>query len=208
MNKYLLSIVLFLLVSSLKGQEWEDVGNDSTVYCYCTRTEVTREECDQCELVNWKTWFMPGLGYCVYQPKLSDSLGVFSGLTIEYLIYGQVHKNDKPGPSHVRFYGKLNILPSSKEDVNSMFLYTLGLDLSLEKNPKRDYLVPYFGLEFGGISQKQLGTTAQFTPTLGVHIVSKRNLFINIQAGYLYPFNDFEERQGWMLQAGANFALW
>lgn len=160
------------------------------------------------EKMNFETYFMPGLGYTFYQPKANDSIGYFSGLTVEYLIYGKVEQNDNPGPSHVRFYSKLNILKSNRATINSMFMYTLGLDLSLEKNPKRSFLIPYFGLEFGGISQKQFGSTVQFTPTLGIHILSKKNLFINIHGGYVYPLSNFEMLQGWFGQAGLNFALW
>lgn len=157
---------------------------------------------------NFERFFMPGLGYTYYQPKGVDSIGRFSGVSIEYLIYAGVTQNDKSGPSHVRFYTKLNILNSDKEDVSSMFMYTLGLDLSLEKNPKREFLIPYFGLEFGGLSQKQLGGSIQFTPTLGVHILAKKNLFIGLRTGYVCSLSDFETLQGWFGQAGVNFALW
>lgn len=160
------------------------------------------------EKINFKTYFMPGLGYTFYQPKASDTVGRFSGLAVEYLIFANVEQNNNPGPSHVRFYSKLNILRSDKAAISSMLMYTLGLDLSLEKNPKRSFLIPYFGLEFGGISQKQFGSTAQFTPTFGIHILSRKNLFINVHGGYVYPLANFEMLQGWFGQAGLNFALW
>jgi len=160
------------------------------------------------EKLNFETYFMPGLAYTFFQPRSTDSVGRFSGLTVEYLIYAKVEQSDRPGPSHVRFYSKLNILQSDKKAINSMFMYTMGLDLSLEKNPKRSYLIPYFGLEFGGLSQKQFGSTAQFTPTFGIHLLSKKNIFINVHGGYLYPLTNFETLQGWFAQAGLNFALW
>jgi hypothetical protein len=160
------------------------------------------------EKINFKTYFMPGVSYTYYQPKAADSIGHFTGFAVEYLIYAKVHQNDNPGPSHVRVYSKLSMLQSNISTINSMFMYTLGLDLSLEKNPKRQFLIPYFGLEFGGISQKQFGTTTQFTPTFGIHILSSKTLFINIHGGYVYPFSNFETLQGWFGQAGVNFALW
>jgi len=157
---------------------------------------------------NFDRFFMPGLGYTYYQPKGVDSIGRFSGVSIEYLIYAGSKQNDESGPSHVRFYAKLNILNSDKEDISSMFMYTMGLDLSLEKNPKREFLIPYFGLEFGGLSQKQLGGSLQFAPTLGVHILAKKNLFIGTRAGYVCSLSDFETLQGWFGQATVNFVLW
>jgi hypothetical protein len=156
----------------------------------------------------FETWFMPGLGYSIYQPKQRDSTGQFSGLTVDYLIYANVDQNDDPGPSHVRVYSKLNIMNSDRKSINSMFMYTIGLDLSLEKNPKRQFLIPYFGVEMGGISQKQFGSGIQFTPTFGLHLLSKKNMFINVHGGYVYPIRNFEMLQGWYGQAGLNFALW
>ncbi len=157
---------------------------------------------------NFETYFMPGVGYTYYQPIAQDSLGSFAGFTIEYLIYGQNKQNERSGPSHVRFYSKLNILKSSKENISSMFMYALGLDLSIEKNPKRNFLVPYFGLEFGGLSQKSVGSTVQFTPLLGIHLLSQKNFFLNVRGGYVYPVSNFETLQGWFGQVGLNFSLW
>lgn len=159
--------------------------------------------------MDFETVMMPGLAYNLLIPKAQDSLGNFQGVGVEYLFYGAVVQNDHPGPSHGRFYGRLNLLKSSRKTViNDAFSYTLGVDFSIEKNPKRNFLIPFFGLEVGGITQKQLGTTLQFTPTAGVHILANRNLFIGVQGGYMYPIRNFDYLRGYTAQASINFALW
>lgn len=209
MKKLPFTFLLLLICSTCFAQAYPDLYKDSI---YFKGKYYSQKEYDivkvRDEKLNFETYFMPGLGYTYYQPKLTDSTGTFSGLTVEYLIVGKVEQNDDPGPSHVRFYSKLNIMKSNNKNINSMFMYGLGLDLSLEKNPNRNYMVPYFGLEFCGVSQKQFGTTIQFTPTLGVHVISNKNIFINIYGGYVYPLRNFEMLQGWTAQAGVNFALW
>jgi hypothetical protein len=160
------------------------------------------------ENFNYETWFIPGIDYTFFQPHAYDSIGQFSGITVEYLIYSNVAQNNRPGPSHVRVYSKFNILNSDKANINSMFMYTFGFDLSIEKNPNRSFLIPYFGLEFGGLTQKQVGSIVQFTPTFGFYLLSKKNISINIRGGYLYPNKNFEMLQGWFGQAGLNFILW
>jgi hypothetical protein len=152
--------------------------------------------------------FMPGGGYGVYIPKAKDSLGVLQGALVEFLFFSKVAQNDISGPSHVRVFGKLNILKSDKKNVSDFLLYSVGLDMSLERNPKRNYFIPYFGLELGGLSNKAFGSTLQFTPMVGVHLVSRQNLFLNVQAGYIYPVKNFEMLQGTNLQAGLNFSFW
>ncbi len=160
------------------------------------------------EKTNFDTYFMPGAAFVYFMPKGADSIGVFSGIAVEYLIYASMHQSDESGPSHTRIYGKLGLLNSDKDSKNPMFVYSLGLDLSIERNPRRNYMIPYFGVEFGGISQKKFGGSLQFTPTFGLHVLSKKNLFVNLQGGYMYPLRNFESLRGWMYQAGLNFSLW
>jgi hypothetical protein len=176
--------------------------------CSFSVVSMAQKPMDKDEKLNFETYFMPGGGYSYFMPKGVDSVGNWSGVTIDYLFYAKVEQDDDPGPSHVRWYGKLSIMNSDKEGMKDMFLYSAGVDLSLEKNPTRNFLVPYFGLEFGGVSQKQLGSTVQFTPTVGLHILSHQNLFINVYGGYNYPIKNFDLLQGWYAQAGLNFALW
>jgi hypothetical protein len=84
----------------------------------------------------------------------------------------------------------------------------MGLDLSLERNPNRHYLVPYFGVELCNMQQKDIESTLEFTPILGIHLLSTKNLFINVHGGYVYPLKNYEMLQGYFAQAGLNFALW
>jgi hypothetical protein len=204
MKKNIFFSLFLLFVGRMTAQE-VGIHGDSAYYA---GKYIPKAEFDKISKRNFETWFMPGLAYTYYQPKITDSLGYFSGLAVEYLIYANVQQSDSDGPSHVRFYSKFNILRSSKKEINSLFLYTIGLDLSLEKNPRRTFLIPYFGLEFGGMSQRNMGNTVQFMPTAGLHLLSRKNLFINTHAGYIYPIRNFESMQGWFAQIGANFALW
>lgn len=206
-NVLIIVCVLFLplLVNS------QDVKKDSIYYnnkyYYSTDSDfeqVKKEYMDR----NFETWFMPGIGYALYVPKGQDSTGVLKGIAINYLLFTHMSQNMKPGPSLVRIYAKLSIIKSSRSSINDLFSYYLGLSMSFEKNPRRSYLVPFFGLEFGGLSQSQWGTTGQFTPTVGIHIIAKRNLYINLQGGYVYTITNFDMLQGVFFEVGVNFALW
>jgi hypothetical protein len=156
----------------------------------------------------WTTFFIPGVVFQTYSPDIQDSLGRFNGVVIEYLIAAWIHKNDNRGPSHGRIYTKVTFLKSNKENINDIFYWGLGLDLSLERNPKRNYLIPYFGLEFGDMFQRQFGNLVTITPTLGVHLYSSQNLFVNLTGGYIYPTRHIEELRGYTVQLGVNFSLW
>ena len=178
--------------------------------CFCataqaqTNPEDTKKNAER----NFETKFMPGGGYGYLMPKGKDSLGTLSGAVVEFLFYSQVAQNNDFGPSHTRFYGKLNILKSDKKNITDFFMYSVGLNLSIERNPQRTFLIPYFGLEMGGISNKSLNTTLQFTPMLGLHVVARKNIFVNLHAGYMYPVKNFDIMRGTSLQGTINFSLW
>jgi hypothetical protein len=156
----------------------------------------------------WETYFMPGLEYHFYIPDDSENLGEFQGISVEYLIAAWIHKNERQGPSHGRVYTRISFMNSSQDTVTDIFYTGLGIDLSLERNPSRDYLIPFFGLELGGMFHKQFENLWVITPTLGVHIWSSENLFVNVTGGYIYPTKKLEELRGYSLRLGVNFSLW
>lgn len=158
--------------------------------------------------MEWETYGMPGFVLHAYFPDLSDSLGYFKGVSVEYLIAAWIHKNENKGPSHGRVYAKVNFMSSSKEGIHDIFYMALGLDLSLERNPVRDIFIPYFGLELGNMNQKQFGNVFAITPTFGVHIYSSQNIFVNLTGGYVYPSKNLEELRGYTAQLGVNFSFW
>jgi hypothetical protein len=160
------------------------------------------------ETKNFETYLLPGAGYSIYLPKSDDSLGVFSGFVVNYLFIAKSEQNNRPGPALVKWYGKLNILNSDKSDIRDMFLFSSGVDFSFEKNPNRTLMIPFFGIEVWGMTQKQIGNSLQFIPTLGLHLVARKNFFWSVAGGYVYSLKEFELLQGYFVQGSLNYALW
>jgi hypothetical protein len=157
---------------------------------------------------NYELYAMPGVGYVQYQFAGKDSLGTYSGMFVEYLIWSKSHQNNKFGPSHVKVYTKFNLNKSTHAEMGRMYMYSAGVQLSIEKNPRRTFLIPFFGTEIGGISQKQLGTAFTLHPIIGIYALANKNVYLNFYAGYLYPVKKFDYLSGYSLQASINFALW
>ncbi len=185
-------------------------ANVSEVLAQDTTRTTTRvsKKWQRDDVLDFDIHFQPGVGYSYFAPKASDSLGNFRGLVFEYLIWAGVRQNEDRGPSHTRIYAKINLMQSDKSGVSDMFMYGGGMNFSFERNPKRSYLIPYFGIELGGISQAKVGTTFQMTPLLGAHLIARRNIFVNLHGGYVYPVNDFDKLQGYFAQLGVNFSFW
>src|SRR5262245_32066989 len=84
----------------------------------------------------YEAWFIPAVGFNYFQPKSVDSIGTFHGISLDYVFFTWIHqRSSHDGPSHLRVYGKLNVLNSEKQNINSMFMYGFGLTLSLENDP-------------------------------------------------------------------------
>lgn len=158
----------------------------------------------------WKSFFMPGLQYSAYGPNRSSEWGSFHGVSAEFLLYAWIARNENRGPSHGRFYVDFDVLFSTRTDKASAFLPTLGLDLSIERNPQRRVFLPYFGMETGGLFQKELRGIWMVVPFLGVHVFSSPNVFVNVTGGYVLPIDAdrFDELRGWRAKVGIDFSLW
>lgn len=104
----------------------------------------------------WDDYFMPGIGYKTYFPKNHSDLGVYHGIMTEFVIYAKAKGADTKtsGPARIKTYGNLSIMGSDNSSAKDIFFANLGLNLSFEGNLKRKYMIPYFGLEMGGLFQQ------------------------------------------------------
>jgi hypothetical protein len=156
----------------------------------------------------WDDYFMPGIGYKVYVPK-SAALGTYHGLVTESIIYARaIGKNSyKHGPSRVKIYGNLSIMASDNAEAKDIFFSNLGLNLSFEGNTDRNYLIPFFGVEAGGLFQRNF-STMHFTPVTGIQLLSTKTILWNVQGGFQYTYKRFEEYSGYMVSSTLNVLLW
>lgn len=160
----------------------------------------------------WESFFMPGLQYSMLAPADRAQWGTFHGVSAEILFASWIHRNENRGPSHGRVYLDMDILRSTKTDRGAAFDLSFGFDLSIERNPYRKFLLPYFGLKLGAFIQKDLdrGSVAHLTPLLGLYLYADKNLFITASAGYFLPISAarFDDLRGIRATVGANFSLW
>lgn len=157
----------------------------------------------------WDDYFMPGIGYKVYTPKQSDSLGVYQGIMTEFVIYARARGGEswRSGPARVKTYGNLSIMKSDAAGARDIFNVNVGLNLSFEAVTKRKFAIPYFGLELGGLFQRDF-SSLQFTPVAGLQLLSTRHVICTVQAGYNYTIKYFDEYSGMQYCSTVNLLLW
>ncbi len=161
-----------------------------------------------------ESFFMPGIGASLWVPGSTALYGAFVGFSIEFLGVRWVHLNDKRGPSHGRIYLDFDVLFSTASTtlnpVDPAFMPVIGFDLSLERNPARRFLIPYFGLDGGALFQKEITTLGFMTAWAGVHFYSTHNVEIGLKAGYMLPFTSeqFAQVAGFRSRLTADVSFW
>jgi Putative Ig domain len=159
------------------------------------------------------SFVMPGVEYALYVPNDDhppEKLGIFQGVTVEFCVWCYIHRTDKRGPSHGKIYISFDLLASTEKTSSALFMANVGFDLSLEKNPARRFLIPFFGGEMGIYYQKQTETLGMTLPFAGLHLWASANFQLNLRAGYLLPFTSgrFDQTRGLRANLGFNVAFW
>jgi hypothetical protein len=155
---------------------------------------------------SWESYLLPGAGYAVYAPR-GAGIGAFGGLTLQVVIAAWIHQNDNRGPSHGRVYMSTELLQGNA-DQPLLFVYTFGTSLSFERNPRRAWLVPHYGVDFGGLISDTLGNHFQTTPYLGVHAFASPNLFASVRGGYRLLPGELERLGGLHVAGAVEFSIW
>jgi hypothetical protein len=192
--------------------EWTPRGSQSGSYLIeVTASDGKRSIRRQVELVveeEWETFFMPGLAYSAYWPVAGSRYGTFHGPACELLFAGWIHRNDNRGPSHVRISGGVGLLSSTRDGLRKAVSANFGFDLSIERNPTRRFLLPFFGVEGGFLFQSEIGKPFLLTPTAGLHLWADRNLFVSGRYGYAFPSQQVDRLRGHQLALSVDLALW
>lgn len=165
--------------------------------------------CQAQDDAEWDDYFMPGIVYKYYVPKNASAFGIYQGAGAEYVIYARAkgHNSKSSGPARIKIYGNLSILGSDNQEAQDIFFASWGLNLAFEGKTKRKYFIPNFGLESGGLFQRDF-STFQFTPMVGVQLVSTKRLLWSAQGGYQYTTRKFDEYSGYVFSSGLNVLLW
>jgi hypothetical protein len=156
----------------------------------------------------WNVYALPGVQAMTYWPRQSIKDNGYEGISVECVSTAWAHRNNRHGPSHGRVYVDLDLLFPASGHGGNMYAYTLGADLTVERNPSRRFLLPYFGAELGGIHSSSLGNYFIIVPQAGVHVWADRNLWVNVAMGYVLPGRDLDHLSGAWAKAGLNLSFW
>lgn len=132
----------------------------------------------------WAAFLRPRIGAVLYRPPPSTDVGTFFGVSAHLSLVSWMHHTESPGPSHGGVYLGIESMASTAENVASLFSYLGGFYLSFERNVSRHWLIPFYGTEFGGFVQEQLGKPFHFTLFGGLQLFANRSFVVSLRGGY------------------------
>jgi hypothetical protein len=153
----------------------------------------------------WAALLMPSAFGMVYAPN--DAAGPWYGGGLEAATVWSDNSQEF-GPSHGKLRFDLGALRSTTSGAGTMVMYRGGAQVSFERNPSRQWLIPYFDFDVGGLWTKASGSHLFGDGGVGVYLAHRRTLVVDVELDGLLPFSGVDQLGGVRAQLSASFALW
>ena len=160
----------------------------------------------------WGAAMVSGAGLAVYRPDGSKAEHhTWTGVHLEYILGTWKNDVSDSGPGFGKVLINTSILSTEARD-DLTIKYGFGYRVSWEDRTARHFLIPYYGLDFGGIYGPQ-GTQThhsfQITPTAGIALMTTKSISLTAAGGYVLPLSEsLEAQRGWSGNIGLNIHLW
>ena len=163
------------------------------------------EGADDAECREYENYMVPGAQAVMYRPSGVEK--PYFGGGFQLTLGRWSHQNDDFGPAEGHVFFQASLLQSQSSE-HVMGIYEGGVTLSFEKNPKRRYLIPFFGFTTGAMVTEDLPKSGFVQPVAGIHLYSHHNVVADVQGGYVFPFEAVDDLHGFRVQAALRFHLW
>lgn len=170
----------------------------------CPKDRISGDR-DPCK--PWNALFLPTVTATTYMPG-GDDLGTWYGAGFEAVLLAWSDNSEAFGPSQGKLRFDISALRSSEDDLGTMILYRGGVQVSVERNAGRRFLIPYVTSNLGGLTTDGLGTRGFVDAGAGVYLYHQRATIIDLEGAYLFPFSDPDELGGLRAQLAVSVSLW
>lgn len=140
-----------------------------------------------------------------YFPRRAYGPMVGGGLEIVWLSW--TSNTNTFGPSHGKLRSSVMELFATRATERTL-MWTTGAVVSVEKNPSRRVLIPYFGPTIGGVLPS-FGDHRMFVDgTLGAYLYHDPSFSIAAEGAYMLVFSASDALSGPRAQLNVAFSLW
>jgi len=153
----------------------------------------------------WSGLLVPTVFGVMYAPE--DARGPWYGGGLEAAM---LWSDNTPafGPSQGKLRFDIAALGSTQMNAGTMAMYRGGAQVSIERNASRQWLIPFFDADVGGLWTKATGSRAFVDGGLGVYVLHRRGVIIDLEVDGLVPFKDPGKLGGAHTRLAVSFSLW
>jgi hypothetical protein len=147
---------------------------------------------------------------------LFNSQQIYAGGTVRFDFFYTLDEDRKNatiidrGRSEIYIaVGMYAALPERPDGANLAFDYVFGFNLAFETPNimQRNFLIPYIGLEIGGMYVQVFGNSFIVCPILGINLISLPTCTLSIETGLLLATAAFDQLLGLRPRVTFNFVL-
>jgi hypothetical protein len=153
----------------------------------------------------WSAVLLPTVYGNMYAPQEG---GTFFGGGVELVLLAWSDNGPAFGPSQGRIRADIGLLTSSAMNSETMVMYRTGAQVGFERNASRKFLIPYFAFDLGGLRTESLGRRWFVDGGIGVYLVHKRSVIVDLEVAGVLPFKDPGTLSGVTTRLALSFALW
>jgi hypothetical protein len=156
----------------------------------------------------WSAMLMPAAFGVTYSPR--GISGTYVGGGFEAVLLAWSDNSEAFGPSQGRTRFDIAVLDSVGDEpaLGTMVMYRLGAQVAFERNASRSVLIPYFTVDLGGLWTDVSRTRWFADGGVGIYLVHRRNVIVDVEATAVLPFKDPGEYAGVRTRLGVSFSLW
>jgi hypothetical protein len=154
----------------------------------------------------WSATLLPTAFGAMYAPHGLE--GQYYGGGLEAVLLAWSDNSAAYGPSQGRVRLDIAYLTGTAMDAGAMVMYRGGVQLAFERNASRAYAIPYFAVDAGGLWSDAIGRRWYVDGGLGLYLLHRRNVVLDLEVTGLLPFSDPGTLGGFTSRLGLSFALW
>ncbi len=151
----------------------------------------------------WSAVLLPTAYGGIYAPQSGPT---FYGGGLEAILLAWSDNSQAFGPSQGRIRSTIGVYTG--DGAGTLVMYRTGAQVSFERNASRAYLIPYFAADFGGLYSDGTGRRWFVDGGLGVYLVHRRAMILDLEVTGVLPFHDADQLGGFTGRLALSFALW
>lgn len=151
----------------------------------------------------WSAVLLPTAYGGVYAPHAGPT---FYGGGVEAIWLAWSDNSAAFGPSQGRIRSTIGIYRGA--DAGTLVMWRTGAQVGFERNASRDFLIPYFATDLGGLTSDGTGRRWFVDAGLGLYLLHRRGVILDLEVTGVIPFRQVDQLGGATGRLALSFALW